>query len=69
MLKCKNADRYMAKHFPRCNGGDPCGVCIEKWNHRHEIYGRSPTLDALDVLRVYNKMQKEYFHYNSREMG
>jgi len=29
--KCKNADQYQAHAPPRCNWGDPCRVCREKW--------------------------------------
>lgn len=31
MEKCKNADRYTGKSFPRCNGGKPCKACLLKY--------------------------------------
>lgn len=31
MVKCKYADKYKAVHPPKCNNGDPCDVCREKW--------------------------------------
>lgn len=34
MIKCRYADQYKAIHPPRCNGGDPCDVCAEKWTMR-----------------------------------
>ncbi|MCK4819242.1 hypothetical protein KA005_25950, partial [bacterium] len=30
-IKCRNADKYKAIHAPKCNGGNPCKSCTEKW--------------------------------------
>jgi hypothetical protein len=32
--KCSYADKYKATRPPKCNGGDPCRVCVEKWKAR-----------------------------------
>lgn len=29
--KCSYADKYKAIHPPKCNDGNPCWVCREKW--------------------------------------
>lgn len=31
MLKCKNFESYKAIYPPRCNGGNPCEACKQKW--------------------------------------
>jgi hypothetical protein len=31
MIKCRYADKYQAKHRPRCNSGKCCTVCTAKW--------------------------------------
>jgi hypothetical protein len=33
--KCKGADKYQGKFPPRCNWGDPCRVCREKYAAAH----------------------------------
>lgn len=35
MKSCKNARRYQGIFAPRCNGGDPCDTCKEKYQERH----------------------------------
>lgn len=35
MKSCKNAERYQGIFPPRCNGGDPCDSCKEKYQMRH----------------------------------
>lgn len=35
MKKCKYADKYKAIHPPKCNNGDPCETCLDKWNEKH----------------------------------
>lgn len=34
-LKCKGADRYQGKRQPRCNGGNPCESCTNKYRELH----------------------------------
>lgn len=29
--RCVNTDKYKGKHAPRCNGGNPCKMCVEKY--------------------------------------
>lgn len=31
MLKCKYADKYQAKHPPKCDGGRGCEACKAKY--------------------------------------
>jgi len=31
MFKCANADKYQAKQPPKCNNGEPCVICKQKW--------------------------------------
>lgn len=31
MFKCKSADKYQAKRPPKCNGGEGCIICKQKW--------------------------------------
>ena len=34
-LKCAKADKYQGFRYPKCNGGDPCQACLDKYNARH----------------------------------
>ena len=31
MKKCAYADRYRGLRAPKCNGGDPCDACLDKY--------------------------------------
>jgi len=33
--KCKCADQYKGIHPPKCNNGNPCQECVEKYNENH----------------------------------
>ena len=34
MKQCKYAAKYKAIYPPRCNNGEPCQVCTDKWNNK-----------------------------------
>lgn len=34
-IKCKGADRYKGIRPPKCNGGNPCQTCLEKYAKSH----------------------------------
>ena len=36
MDKCSYADKYKAMVPPKCNGGNPCKVCQNKWRMMSE---------------------------------
>ena len=35
MKNCKYSKRYIGKHYPKCNNGNPCDVCLKKYRNYH----------------------------------
>jgi hypothetical protein len=35
-IKCAKADVYKGVKYPRCNGGEPCITCLNKYKETHE---------------------------------
>lgn len=36
-IKCKKADAYKGFRYPKCNGGEPCQTCLQKYRERHKF--------------------------------
>ena len=50
MIKCKDADKYVADHVPRCNNGRGCEYCNQKW--------KSIGIAKARVRERFNKIRK-----------
>jgi len=33
--KCVSANKYKGVKFPKCNNGNPCKACLDKWVQKH----------------------------------
>lgn len=72
MIKCKNADKYQAIYPPRCNNGDPCEACKQKWESINRAKARK--LERIrkepmsDIGRQYTSKHSKWEEEN-REAG
>ena len=51
MKECRYAKQYKARHAPKCNDGDPCDMCKDKWDAELRLRRIESSVARLDMRK------------------